>query len=283
MKSPKSFLQSLDQQKFDTILNDLATTIKESKTAEDLEKCVAISDVDQFKKKELFEYLDKNKDKLLSMDTHTEGEPVVATDAIAPVDSENGKVVSAGEKSGETNLDFEDKEYDVPPHHDTRKDAIAVECVALFTDNTYANIILEDSEISIDMIEEQLQKDVLVVFPEKFNSVLTEATLSDTQEVKRERIVNALKSNKSMMKKLYGDDWESVAYAIATKKALDESLMESTSDMIFKQKTHDGALITITKTGEYFTVKKMNQAGEVVDVQQFSSIDEADAMVDKWM
>lgn len=77
----------------------------------------------------LYEYLDKNKDKLLALDTYTEGDPVVATDDIAPVAVKNGKVSNKGKATGKLKTEFEDGEYDKPEHHPSRKDAVANESV----------------------------------------------------------------------------------------------------------------------------------------------------------
>lgn len=43
--------------------------------------------------------------------------------------------------------------------------------------------------------------------------------MSDAQIKKREEIVMAMKKNKKQLKARYGDKWESVMYAIATKQA----------------------------------------------------------------
>lgn len=46
-----------------------------------------------------------------------------------------------------------------------------------------------------------------------------ERKLTDAQMKKREDIVLAMKKNKEELKAKYGDEWESVMYAIATKQA----------------------------------------------------------------
>lgn len=53
-------------------------------------------------------------------------------------------------------------------------------------------------------------------------SCLEEATLTPEQKKKREEIVLAMKPEKEKLIKQYGDDWESVMYAIATKQAKEE-------------------------------------------------------------
>ena len=51
---------------------------------------------------------------------------------------------------------------------------------------------------------------------------VNEAEMTADQKKKREEIVLAMKDNKADMKKRYGDDWESVMYATATKQAMKE-------------------------------------------------------------
>lgn len=48
---------------------------------------------------------------------------------------------------------------------------------------------------------------------------INEAALSDEQKKKMEEIVKSLKDQTEYFKKKYGDNWESVMYAIATKRA----------------------------------------------------------------
>ena len=52
---------------------------------------------------------------------------------------------------------------------------------------------------------------------------MLEAKMTPAQKKKREEIVRSMKSNKEDMKKRYGDRWEEVMYATATKQALGES------------------------------------------------------------
>ena len=48
---------------------------------------------------------------------------------------------------------------------------------------------------------------------------INEDALSDEQKKKMEEIVKSLKDLTEYFKKKYGEDWESVMYAIATKRA----------------------------------------------------------------
>lgn len=74
----------------------------------------------------------------------------------------------------------------------------------------------------------------------KRHEVLCEKTLTDAQSAKRDEIVNAMKGNADDFKKKYGNDWESVMYATATKQALTESNMlsegENESNSLFMPK-----------------------------------------------
>lgn len=171
----------------------------------------------------LYEYLDKNQDKLLALDTYTEGDPVVATDDIAPVDTTHGKVTNKGEKTGDLNTDFEDNEYTKPDHHSSRKDAIANEEKTdhfALTSDSVLHRVCSNNETDAS---KELNETVIAVFPVNFQVVgLSEESdthLTDDQMKKREDIVLALKKNKHYMQKKYGDSWENVMYAIATEKA----------------------------------------------------------------
>lgn len=171
----------------------------------------------------LYEYLDKNQDKLLALDTYTEGDPVVATDSIAPDNTKNGKVTNKGETTGELKTDFEDGEYDKPEHHPTRKDAIANESIrdhfALTADSELHRVCASNETDA----SKELNETVTVVFPLNYDvsnlSEESEDHLTNEQIKKREEIVLALKKNKHYLQKRYGDRWEAVMYAIATKKA----------------------------------------------------------------
>lgn len=55
------------------------------------------------------------------------------------------------------------------------------------------------------------------------SKIIDEAKMTDDQMKKREAIVLAMKGSKADLKKKYGKDWESVMYAIATKRAMAES------------------------------------------------------------
>jgi hypothetical protein len=54
------------------------------------------------------------------------------------------------------------------------------------------------------------------------NIAVVEAKMSDEQRRHREDIVMSMKKDKDSLKKRYGDRWEEVMYATATKKALGE-------------------------------------------------------------
>ncbi len=69
--------------------------------------------------------------------------------------------------------------------------------------------------------------------------------LSDTQKKKREDIVLSMKKDKKDLMKRYGDDWESVMYATATKQAKNESLEEAAISDNMKLK--DGSTVKVSK------------------------------------
>lgn len=304
MKSAKQFLQQIDSVKFESVINQLKVKLVEAKTDEEIHAILESSDVESYKRKALVEYLDKNKDKLLAMSVYNEGDPVQVGDDYAPLARKHGKIVSKGAAAGSYKVRFEDGEYDVPEHHITRRDAVATEsaedhakpghsgekkkiykaitehrCLALLEDHTIVKVVLESLVNADKAIEEQLGQRVVVVFPESisesFVASLTEEEMTDAQKAKREEIVFGLKKNKKDLQKRYGDRWESVMYAIATKRAMEESLAEASEDVVFKQKV-DGHTVLIVKDGEYFRMKRLDGEGNVVDVQEFDNITDAE-------
>ncbi|HIK67327.1 MAG TPA: hypothetical protein EYF95_05105 [Flavobacteriales bacterium] len=56
------------------------------------------------------------------------------------------------------------------------------------------------------------------------NEFLTERAMTDGEKKKREDIVLSMKKKSSDLKAKYGDDWENIMYATATKQAMDESI-----------------------------------------------------------
>ena len=56
------------------------------------------------------------------------------------------------------------------------------------------------------------------------NEFLTERTMTDGEKKKREEIVLSMKKKSSELKAKYGDDWENIMYATATKQAMGEEI-----------------------------------------------------------
>jgi hypothetical protein len=297
----KSFLQRLDESTFDEQIVAISNKVTTDTHIDDIRVVVEeLKTVPDYKKQSLVEYIDKNRDKLLSLSTYTEGDPVQVSDDFAPHASKHGKVISKGAVVGSYKVKFEDGEYDVPEHHLTRKDSIATEshtidaapvevvehkCIAVTHSGKFLKIILESIDGSDELIEEQLGESVYVVFPESITESFVNnvsESMTDEQQKKREEIVLAMKNNESELKKRYGDKWESVMYAIATKKAMGESLEEATQDVIFKHTTSNGT-IKIVKRGEYFDVEQLDSHGSMVDSHMYSSAKEAEAAVQDLM
>lgn len=57
---------------------------------------------------------------------------------------------------------------------------------------------------------------------ENFSGAIAEKEMTPAREKERERIVKGMKKSKADLKDRYGDDWENVMYATATKRALGE-------------------------------------------------------------
>jgi hypothetical protein len=296
MKSAKSFLKQIDEIKFQSTIESVIASLKEATTEEQLYQIVEYANIESYKKKKLLEYIDQNKDKLLSLSTYNEGDPVVMSDDYEPHAGKHGKVISRGEALGTIKVKFEDGEYDVPEHHITRKDAVASEqkveeapatsiiaehkCLVLLESGKLAKVILESLVDAEALIAEQIGEGVLLVFPEviseSFVAEISEAEMTDAQKDKREEIVMALKKNKEELKKKYGDRWESVMYAIATKKAMEESLEEASRDVVFKQHGRQGLVKIVRDENGYYTVEMYNSNNEMVDSQEFSDFKDAE-------
>lgn len=304
MKSAKQFLQQIDESKFESTANVLKFKLTESTTPEEIRELVESSSIEAYKRTALIEYIDKNKDKLLAMDVYSEGDPVKVSDDFAPHARKHGKVISHGAVTGSYKVEFEDGQYDVPAHHISRRDVVANEakedhstdghsgekkkihkkitekkCLALTESGDLIKVMIESLDNAERLVEEQLGKRVLVVFPsavsESFESSLTEAEMTDEQKAKREEIVMAMKKNKKELQKRYGDRWESVMYAVANKKAMGESLAEASDEIVFQKKS-DGVNVMIVKDGEYFRLKRVGPSGEVIDAQEFDNIKDAE-------
>lgn len=291
MKQAQSFLKRIDEIKF--------------AMAESVE-------IEPYKQELLKEYLDKNKDKQLALSTYDEGEPVVVSDDYAPLARKHGKVISHGAASGTVKIQFEDGEYDVPEHHVTRKDAVAneskhsddsikrkhdhdfgnkgeiekliteVKCYALMEDGTLTKVLVSNPSTMLEAIESQLGKPVLALFPmevseEFMKTALVEREMTDDEKSKREDVVMALKKNKKELERKYGNKWESVMYAIATKQAMSESLFESAEDVVYKQKVGSAEVKIVHVDGKYRVTRIDNGAVEadqtfsnIVDAEQFA-------------
>lgn len=281
MKQAKNFLQQIDQFKFESV-------VKQGLSEE--------TEIETFKLPLLQEY----KDKLLAMDTYNEGDEVKVSDDFAPHARKNGKILTKGAVKGTYKVKFEDGEYDIPEHHISRKDAVATEEVipdahsgekkkihkliteqkhlAVLVDGSMVPVLLESITGAEELIVEKLNMDVLVVFPEVISESFIKSVseeMTDEQKDKREEIVLAMKKNKADLEKRYGDKWESVMYAIATKKALNESFDGASENVVFRQKV-DGNTVMIVRDGEYFRMKRLNSVGKVIDVQEFNNFTDAE-------
>lgn len=261
----------------------------------------------------LNEYADTNHDKQLSLSTYTEGQPVVISSDYAPLANRHGKVISHGAAAGTVKVKFDDQEYDVPEHHVTRRDAVANEsmdlsakithkkhvkhtdkdkimsditeehkCLALLENAQLKHVIVNNIDESYQKVEEHFGIPALAIFPIELPNIVesTDTDLSEmTQEQKdkREQIVWGLKKNKKELQKRYGDRWESVMYAIATKKAMQESLSES-REIIYKKKMPNKTILMV-KDGEYYTVEQRDRHGDLIDSNEFSYAGDAEKFI----
>lgn len=273
MLNIKDILKESDEQLFAKLVNSAKGTCK---TLSDIKTFVESADIPLYKKFALFEYADKNKDLLLSMDTHTEMEPVTASDTVAPVSTDNGKVTNGIENSPSLS---DEEEYEEPEKHPTRDKTQVDEhkCIAILSDGSLQKVIVEDISEVESLVEEHFNKTCIVVFEETVAESLSlyEGEMTDAQKEKREEIVLAMKKNSRELQKRYGEKWESVMYAIATKKAMEESVTESeNTNVLFTTEGPDGTKINIERSGEYYVVKQY-KGKEVINVQEYNNYEDA--------
>jgi hypothetical protein len=84
--------------------------------------------------------------------------------------------------------------------------------------------------------EEKSDKDRIAELEKRVEALeaqLSERTLTKGEEKEKERIVKGMKKNKSDFKDRYGDDAEAVMYATATKRAKNESSVDSIKDQLY--------------------------------------------------
>ena len=84
--------------------------------------------------------------------------------------------------------------------------------------------------------EEKSDKDRIAELEKRVEALeaqLSERTLTKGEEKEKERIVKGMKKNKSDFKDRYGDDAEAVMYATATKRAKNESSIDSIKDKLY--------------------------------------------------
>ena len=84
--------------------------------------------------------------------------------------------------------------------------------------------------------EEKSDKDRIAELEKRVEALeaqLSERTLTKGEEKEKERLVKGMKKNKSDFKKRYGDDAEAVMYATATKRAKNESSVDSIKDQLY--------------------------------------------------
>lgn len=75
-------------------------------------------------------------------------------------------------------------------------------------------------------------KKAKTTFTERGESMTNEKKMSASDLRQREKIVLGMKKNKADLKKRYGDRWQDVMYATATKQALEDSMEESRNQQV---------------------------------------------------
>ena len=100
------------------------------------------------------------------------------------------------------------------------------------TGELYKAIYRAIKAIMPDASEQEIKKAATAAATSMEESV-NERSLTKGEEKEKERLVKGMKKNKSDFKDRYGDDAESVMYATATKRAKNESTVDSIKDQLY--------------------------------------------------
>lgn len=310
MTSISNFLKNIDTQLFESILDKHAGKYETEVDTKLIEEIADAANIASFKKSQLMEYLDANKDKLLARVMFKENDPVRISDDFAPRAGQHGVVLARG-TGGMVKVKFDDAELDMHEMHLIHSPAPETEVyedvkgLALAEDFTLTEIILPADGWNTQQISEQLDKQLLAVLPMVITeelkasfAQLLEAELTPAQSKVREDIMFAAKDSVGKIEEHYGEDWADLLYAAATFSAISESAdeaaegesgeaapaqMGSENSQIFSENNPEGDKITIDKSANGFTVNVTDKNDQPVESKSFSTVEEAERLAQSFM
>ena len=303
MLNVSNFLKSLDKLQMDEAIDEFSLQRKTDITTEELVEFAKSAKIDSFKKKELVEYMDANKDKLLARVEFNNLDPVRISDDFAPAAGKHGVVMAKGE--GTTfRVKFDDSELDIPEEHlihspapaQTSYPAAQMESKAfvLTAEGVLNEVVLESQDIDSKLICEQFEQEVLAIIPIGLNEEqmqeffsIANTTLNEDQIKLRDSAMFTARLVVEKLEEAFGDSWTEMLFAAATDMAIHQSdLLESTPEedqAIFDANNPEGDSIKIYKHDDGFHVSITDKRGDVLEDQKFDKIEEAEALAQRFM
>jgi len=294
------FLKSIDESRKVAIIEQL------SKTDVSVDELLESENIEQFKRADILEYLDANRDKLLARVQFNENDPVRISDDFAPMAGKYGVVLARG-VGGTFRVKFDDSELDIPEQHLIRDPAPATEpsfesrMVVLTADGILTEAVVCDANWTEKTIAEGMCIDILAVMP----TTLTEedlvtfrdavdAELTEAQLAVRSEVMAAAAPCVDLLQEMYGDDWADVLLGSATIHALSEDADDVkveadntepvTSDSsVFKHVNQDGDEVKIDLVDGQYIVTVTAKDGNVVENKTFNDINHANALAQSFM
>ena len=308
MNTVSQFLKNLDESNQAKVVEQIKSMRVESLTKEDLAHFVESQSIELFKQKQLLEYLDANRDKLLARVQFNEQDPVRISDDFAPKAGMHGVVMAKGE--GNTfRIKFADSELDIPEQHLIRnpapvEDSKYVEetkLIVLSIDGVLTEAVVQTNDWDEHMISEGMCMDILAIMPStitedilnSFRSV-AEVQLTESQIAIRDHVMSSAIPVMDKLIEAYGDDWTDILFGAATNHALLEDVdseepvsspenTEKDSNQIFSHTNQEGDTSTITKNGEQFVVNVVDKNGNEIENKTFNDVNHADQLVQNFM
>ena len=157
--------------------------------------------------------------------------------ALAGVVTEKQKMGSAGQAKGKDPMPSTSKPSRTGEQPHPLKDKLVGEANPDEEDKFHTDLDdLVHKTFGHSSDEEKSDKDRIAELEKRVEALeaqLSERSLTKGEEKEKERIVKGMKKNKDDFKKRYGKDAEAVMYATATKRAKNESSIDSIKDQLY--------------------------------------------------
>jgi hypothetical protein len=157
--------------------------------------------------------------------------------ALAGVVTEKQKMGSAGQAKGKDPMPSTSKPSRTGEQPHPLKDKLVGEANPDEEDKFHTDLDdLVHKTFGHSSDEEKSDKDRIAELEKRVEALeaqLSERSLTKGEEKEKERLVKGMKKNKDDFKKRYGKDAEAVMYATATKRAKNESSIDSIKDQLY--------------------------------------------------